>query len=164
MPGKFAANNLSQLLERLLPCLAFDILEAEENHGVLSLIGLIFLSLLPDRLVPEIDRGILVGLLKESTQHVHIQGLAKTPRAGKQCHLRPLIQELLDHQGLVHIVVFRRCYPIVRNANRERQLCFARRFLVGAGRGSGHPCTYLQHAALSSPIVPLHLLRGFYPA
>ena len=107
MPGKFAADDLGQLLERFLPCLTFDILEAEEDYGVFPLIGPIFLSLLPDRLIPEIDRGILVGFLKEGSQHVHVQGFAKAPRAGKQCHLRPLIQEILDHQGLVHIVVFR---------------------------------------------------------
>ena len=74
----------------------------------------------PDFLVSEVNGCVLGCLFEECAEHVHVQRLAKTSGTGEQGYLGALIQKLLDHQGLVHIVVVLAGLPVVRHTNRQR--------------------------------------------
>ena len=129
MPPGFLCENISNRCKSLRPSIELDILESQENHRVLSLIVPVLLTAAPNLLVAEINRGILVTFFKKSAQHIHIQRLAESPRAGEQRHHRALVNEILNHHRLVDVVVFRRRKAVVGHTDRQwplrRPLCFS---------------------------------------
>ena len=75
-----------QLLERLIsffPRGVFDILEGQEDHRVLSMVGKIGFSAGPDFLISEVNGGVLGRLFEESAEHIHVQRFSKASGAGK---------------------------------------------------------------------------------
>ena len=115
-----------QLLERLIgffPRGVFNILEGQEDHRVLSMVGKIGFSAGPDFLISEVNGCVLGRLFEECAEHVHVQRLAKTSGTGEQGYLGALIQKFLDHQGLVHIVVVLAGIPVIRHTNRQGLAC-----------------------------------------
>ena len=75
-----------QLLERLIgffPRGVFNILEGQEDHRVLSMVGKIGFSAGPDFLISEVNGSVLGRLFKESAEHIHVKRLAKASGAGK---------------------------------------------------------------------------------
>ena len=122
MPLEFAAQNLCNHIIGVIPGFKFHVLKRNIDNRVLALISAIFLSASPDLFVPEINRRILIRLLKEHAQHVHVQRFAKPAWASKQRYLRSLIDEVTDQQRLVHVIILARRFTIIRNPDRQRQL------------------------------------------
>ena len=75
-----------QLLERLIgffPRGVFNILEGQEDHRILSMVGKIGFSAGPDFLISEVNGSVLGRLFEESAEHIHVQRFAKASGAGK---------------------------------------------------------------------------------
>ena len=75
-----------QLFERLIgffPRGVFNILEGQEDHRVLSMVGKIGFSAGPDFLISEVNGSVLGRLFEESAEHIHVQRFSKASGAGK---------------------------------------------------------------------------------
>ena len=66
----------------------------------------VFFAASPDVFVFEIHGGILVRFFKKSSEHIHVQCFAESARAREKRDHRTLIKKILDHHGLVNIIVF----------------------------------------------------------
>lgn len=117
--AKFLGDKLLQRLVGLLPGGIFYILEGEKNDRICSLVPTVGRSTEPDFLIFEINGGVLARFFEEGTEHVHVQGLAEAARAGKQRHLGPLIQKVLDQQGFVNIVIIAAGLPVIGHADGQ---------------------------------------------
>ena len=84
------------------------------------MVGKIGFSAGPDFLISEVNGSVLGRLFEESAEHIHVQRFAKASGAGKKGYFGALVQKLLDHQGLVHIVVVLAGIPVIRYANGQR--------------------------------------------
>ena len=73
----------------------------------------------PDFLISEVNGSVLGRLFEERAEHVHVQRFAKASGTSEQGYFGALIQKLLDHQGLVHIVVVLAGIPIIRHTDRQ---------------------------------------------
>ena len=129
MTLSFFGKQLTNSYKRLLPSIKFYVFESQEDHRVFPLIIPILLSTSPYLLIPEVNRSILIALLKKSTQHIHVESFAKAPRTREKRYHRAFINKILDHHRFINIVVFRRCQAIFGYANGQRKLrqafCFA---------------------------------------
>ena len=125
MARRFLREQILDGIKSLFPSVEFHIFEAQEDDGILALIFTIFISTSPNLLVLEIDRGIFVCLFKECTEHIHIQRFSEAARAREKRDHWTLIKKILDHHGLINIVVFCRRQTIIGNADRERKIRLA---------------------------------------
>ena len=83
------------------------------------------LPTLPDLLIFEIDRGVLLGLFKKDAEHIHVQGLTEASRPGKKRNHWFAVKEIPDQQSFVHVAVVRGCGLEVGDADRQRLFLFA---------------------------------------
>ena len=138
------------MLHRRVPGAQLRVLEGQINHRILTLVILVLFPAFPDCLIPKIDRSVLIGLFKESADHVHVQGLAKSPGTGEQGHGGHVVQEVPDQQRLIHPVVVFDDRAIIGDAHRQRK----------GGRAAFFPIT----AGFDSAICRTFRVCGNYPA
>ena len=121
----FLREQILDGIKSLFPRIEFHIFKAQEDNGIFSLIFTVLVSASPDLLVLEIYRGIFVRLFKERAEHIHIQSFSEAARAREKRDHRTFIKKILDHHGLIDIVIFCRRQAIIGNADRERQIRLA---------------------------------------
>lgn len=66
----------------------------------------VFFAASPDVFVFEIHGGILVRFFKKCSEHIHVQRFAESARSREKRDHRTLIKKILNHHGLVNIIVF----------------------------------------------------------
>jgi len=111
-------NNLTDRRIGLFPCCKLNILKGDEDDRVFSLLTAILLAAAPDLFVLEIPGSIRVADLEEGLQHIHCQCFSEASRTGKKRNLGLEIDKLLEHQGLIHIVVPRNQLLEIGHTNR----------------------------------------------
>ena len=144
MPLEFLRNQLGNLGKGLLPGGIFHILEREVDNGILTLIGGVFFTALPDQLILEVLTCVFASLFKKDTEHIHIQRFAKPPGAGKQGNQRFSVQKIPNQQCFVHIIVITGSLLKIRDSDRkglgllnsDRMFCFARNYICRNHPGS----------------------------
>ena len=123
MTIELRAQNVAKVLHCFFPGLEFHILKGQEDNRIPALLPLIFLSLGPDLLVPEVCCCILFADFKELPQHIHIQCFSEAAGSGKEGHRSALVDQLFDQQGLVNIVVFADGLSVLGDSDGQRLLC-----------------------------------------
>ena len=113
MSAELSLKEQSDDLEAFLPGGKLDIFKGKKNHWVSALMASVFLSTPPDFLVPEVDGGVFPCVFKKHAKHIHIQGFAKAARPGKQGYCRQFIEHILNHQGLIDVVIIHRGSTII---------------------------------------------------
>ena len=136
MPGEFIAKNFPELLKCVFPGFKLNILECDGNHRIPALVCLIGFSGFPDRFIPEIHGSVFIRYLKEDPEHIHVQRLAETTWTCKKRYHGTLIQEIPDHEGLIHIIVLRGCDAVIGYTNRKRQFFLCSCSFIGPGPDS----------------------------
>ena len=95
-PAIFTHEQALQQLLVFLPCLAFDVLERQEDRRVLAPMGHAVV-VRGDRQIAEEGTVILVAPLEEEPEHRHVQGLAEPARSRQQQHVAA-VYHFLDQQ------------------------------------------------------------------
>ena len=119
MTIELVLENVAKVLHRFFPGLEFHILKGQEDDRIFTLLLLVFLTLGPNLLVPEVCCCILVADFKELPQHIHIQCFSEAAWSGKEGHRSTLIDQFFDQQGLVNIVVFADGLSVLGDSNGQ---------------------------------------------
>ena len=132
---EFIDKEEADILQRIRPGGHFTIFKGEKNHRKRALVLAIAIPAAPDLRISEIDRSVLLCLLEESAQHVHVQGFAETARACEQGDHRPLVDEVTDQKRLIHVVIVGDRVAIIRDADREGppRIGYGIRFCISTG-------------------------------
>ena len=120
MPVVFVADGSGNLHAGQMPVLAFRVLERDEDHGVLSLLGAMFRPLPYLRALEEV-RVALFRLLEERLEHVHRERLAEAARAREDGNRSVLVEKAGYELRLVGVPVVRNDMRPVAVAHRKRR-------------------------------------------
>lgn len=106
MPFGLRTYEPDKLLQRLVKCPLFYILEREEDHRIPGEMFFKRLCISDGKAVkdPPVASGLLFSLvaLEKITKHGEVQGLPETPRAGNEKYFCPCIRYFLNHERLVY--------------------------------------------------------------
>ena len=110
-------NDLTNRRIGLFPCCKLNILKGNEDDRVFSLLTTVLLAAAPNLFILEILGGIRVANLEEGFQHIHCQCFSEASWTGKKRNLGLGIDKLLEHQGLIHIIVSRNQFLEIGHTN-----------------------------------------------